>query len=69
MKADSDDIRDRYFVVYNLAPPSTNSTPAFVAEQLELIAPRVALAQANGLMDNAVVYGFGKHTYKLQPSS
>ena len=48
----------RYFAVYNLAPPSLNASAAFVAEQLALIAPRVALASAMGVLDNAVVYGF-----------
>ena len=57
MLADSARCNERYFVVYNLAPPSINASAAFVAEQLALIAPRVALAEANGLLDNAVVYG------------
>jgi hypothetical protein len=39
-------------VVFNLAPPSTNSSAAFVSEQLALIAPRISLAESNGLMES-----------------
>eukprot|EP01051_Picozoa_sp_SAG22_P023184 SAG22_NODE_5868_length_939_cov_1.189286_1_plen_300_part_10 len=58
MLADPAQCDEKYFVVFNIAPPSLNTSAAFVAEQLAHIAPRVALAEANGLLGNSVVYGF-----------
>jgi hypothetical protein len=58
MLADPAQCGSKYFVVYNLAPPSANASAAYVAEQLALIAPRVALAEAAGLLNHSVIYGF-----------